>query len=269
MTNRTIAQLFDLTGQVAIVTGAGQGIGRAIALRLAEAGAAVLLVDVDQEAAELVASQLAGHGGLAATLCADVAQVSAARALAQQAAQTFGRLDILINNAGIYPFAAALRVSEEHWDRVTGVNLKGTFFCAQAAAQQMVAEGHGGRIVNLASVDALRPTGNLAPYDAAKGGVLALTGALACEFAQYSITVNALVPGEIATPGAQAAATTLSQEGGVHVEPMDSSAFLARIPLGRLGEPDDVAWVALFLVSGAAEYMTGSCVVVDGGYLLT
>lgn len=268
MTSRTIAQLFDLTGQVAVVTGAGKGIGRVITLRLVEAGAAVLLVDVDREAAEVLATQIANGGGKVAAWSADVSQVSEARALIHQAVQVFGRLDILINNAGIFPFSAALGVSEEHWDRVVGVNLKGTFFCAQAAAQHMIAERHGGRIVQLASVDALRPTGNLAPYDAAKGGVLALTRALAREFAQYGITVNAIVAGEIDTPGSRAAASTLSQEGGVHVEPMDSPAFLARIPLGRLGEPDDVAKAALFLVSGAAEYLTGSCVVVDGGFLL-
>lgn len=272
MTSRTIAQLFDLTSQVAVVTGAGRGIGRAIALRLVEAGAAVVLADVDRAAAEVVATQIANQGGHATAVAADVSQVAEARTVVRQAALAFGRLDILINNAGVFPFAAALRVSEDQWDRVAGVNLKGTFFCAQAAAQQMIAEQHGGRIVNLASVDALRPTGNLAPYDAAKGGVLALTRALAREFAQYSITVNAIVAGEIDTPGSQAAASALSQvsqESGVRVELMDSPAFRARIPLGRLGQPDDVATVALFLVSGAAEYLTGSCVVVDGGYLLT
>jgi 2-deoxy-D-gluconate 3-dehydrogenase len=269
MTSRTIAQLFDLTGQVAAVTGAGKGIGRAIALRLAEAGAAMLLADVDLPAAELVTAEIVKQGGQAAALRADVSRVPEARALVQHTVQTFGRLDILVNNAGIFPFAAALQIDEGQWDGVVGVNLKGAFFCAQAAAAQMIAEGHGGRIVQLASVDALRPTGNLASYDATKGGILALTGALALEFAQYRITVNAIVPGVIDTPGAQAAAETLSQEGGVHVEPMASPAFVARIPLGRLGEPDEVARVALFLVSNAAEYMTGSCVVVDGGYLLT
>jgi 2-deoxy-D-gluconate 3-dehydrogenase len=269
VTSRTIAQLFDLTGQVAAVTGGGKGIGGAIALRLAEAGAAVLVADVDVPAAEQLANEIIGQGGKAAALGADVSQVLDARALVQQAVLAFGRLDILVNNAGIFPFVAALKVEEEHWNHVVGVNLKGAFFCAQAAAAQMIAEGHAGRIVNLASVDTLRPSGNLAPYDATKGGILALTRALALEFAQHHITVNVIMPGEIDTPGAQAAAGTLSQEGGVHVESMDSSAFLARIPLGRLGYPDDVARVALFLVSGAAEYITGSCVVVDGGYLLT
>jgi 2-dehydro-3-deoxy-D-gluconate 5-dehydrogenase len=269
MTSRTIAQLFDLTGKVAAVTGAGKGIGQAIALRLAEAGAAMLLADVDLPAVELVAAEIVEQGGRATTLRMDVSEVPQAQELIQRAVQSFGRLDILVNNAGIFPFAAALQVDEAQWDRVVSVNLKGAFFCAQAAAAHMMAEGHGGRIVQLASVDALRPTGNLASYDASKGGILALTRALALEFAQYRITVNTIVPGEIDTPGTRAAAGTLSQEGGVHVEPMASPAFLARIPLGRLGEPDDVARVVLFLVSDAAEYMTGSCVVVDGGYLLT
>jgi 2-deoxy-D-gluconate 3-dehydrogenase len=251
------------------VTGAGKGIGQAIALRLAEAGAAMLLADVDLPAVELVTAEIVEQGGQATALRADVGEVPQAQELIQRAVQAFGRLDILVNNAGIFPFAAALQVDEAQWDRVVNVNLKGAFFCAQAAAAHMMAEGHGGRIVQLASVDALRPTGNLASYDASKGGILALTRALALEFAQYRITVNAIVPGEIDTPGTQAAAATLSHEGGVHVEPMASPTFLARIPLGRLGEPDDVARVVLFLASDAAEYMTGTCVVVDGGYLLT
>jgi 2-deoxy-D-gluconate 3-dehydrogenase len=138
----------------------------------------VLLADVEVPAAEQLAAEVTGQGSRAAALGADVSQVSNARALVQQAVLAFGRLDILVNNAGIFPFAAALKLGEEHWDHVVGDNLKGAFICAQAAAAQMSAEGHGGRIVNLASGDTLRPSDNLAPYVATKGGILALTRAL-------------------------------------------------------------------------------------------
>ncbi len=181
----------------------------------------------------------------------------------------YGRLDILVNNAGIYPFAAALATSETQWDRVHDVNLRGAFFAAQAAAERMIAQQSGGRILNVASVDAVRPTGNLAAYGASKAGLVMLTKALALELAPHGILVNAIVPGEIVTPGAAKAGEQLRQERGVAVEDMNSPAFLARIPLRRLGTPDDVARVALFLASGLADYITGASVVVDGGYLLT
>jgi 2-deoxy-D-gluconate 3-dehydrogenase len=263
-----LAQLLDLSGKVALVTGAARGIGQAIALRLAEAGAAVMLADIDEAAAREAAEALTASGGHVAAVRADVGRVNDARAMVRRTAEMFGRLDILVNNAGIYPFAAAVRASEEHWDHILDVNLKGAFFAAQAAARQMIAEGHGGRIVNVSSVDALRPTGNLAAYGASKAGLVALTRSLALEWAQYGILVNAIVPGEIVTPGTEAAGAELAQQGGVPVADMRSPAFLARIPLGRLGEPDDVAKVALFLASGLADYLTGSAIVVDGGYTL-
>jgi 2-deoxy-D-gluconate 3-dehydrogenase len=275
-----LSQLLDLSGQVAIVTGGAVGIGRAIAQRLAEAGAAVIIADLDEAAARETAGNIAAGGGRADALRVDVASPDATREMVARTVETFGRLNILVNNAGIYPFAAARDVSEPHWDRVLDVNLKGAFFAAQAAAERMIAQGHGGRIVNIASVDALRPTGNLAPYDASKAGLVMLTRALALEYAPHGILVNAILPGEVVTPGAEKAGEALKaagQEGqageeperGVGVAEMSSAAFLARIPLRRLGRPDDVACVALFLASGLADYLTGSAIVVDGGYLLT
>jgi 2-deoxy-D-gluconate 3-dehydrogenase len=259
----SIPQLFDLKGQTAIVTGGALGIGQAIAFRLAEAGAAVLIADINLEAAEASAQQVRERGGKATALRADASRVADAQAMAREAVRAFGRLDILINNAGIFPFAPALQVSEELWDRVLALDLKGAFFCAQAAAEQMLAAGHGGRIVNIASIDGLHPTGALAHYNAAKGGLIMLTKALALEWGPRGITVNAIAPGAIRTPGAAAA------QPAAGVADMAAASFLRRIPLGRIGEPDDIATVALFLVSRAAAYMTGSLLVVDGGYLLS
>ncbi len=265
----SIQQLFDLSGQVAIVTGGAVGIGQAIAFRLAEAGAAVLVTDVNLEAAQQTARLITERGHRAQAYKADVSQVADAQAMVQEAVQRFGRMDILVNNAGIFPFAPALEMTEQLWDRVLDINLKGTFFCAQAAARQMIKAGSGGRIVNIASIDALHPTGFLAHYDSSKGGVLMQTKSLAKEWGQYGITVNAIAPGSIATPGAAAAAAAPEPAAGQPQETDLMSAFLARIPLGRTGEPDDIATAALFLASRASCYMTGSLLVVDGGYLLS
>jgi 2-deoxy-D-gluconate 3-dehydrogenase len=254
--NPSIPQLFDLTGKVAIVTGGAMGIGQGIAYRLAEAGAAVMITDVNLEAAEATVKQIRSTGGKAEATKADASSVADAKRAVQETVRAFGRLDILVNNAGIYPFAPALEVAEELWDRVLGINLKGLFFSTQAAAQEMVNEGHGGKIVNLASIDALHPTGNLVHYDASKGGVVMVTKALALEFGPHNICINAIAPGGIQTPGASGPSTQEVLQ-----------AFTARIPLRRLGVPDDIAKVALFLASGASDYMTGSVVVVDGGFL--
>lgn len=269
MATGSIQQLFELAGKVALVTGGVRGIGRAVAERLAEAGASVMIADLDGDGAQRAAEQLRGQGYAVAAERADIGNAVQARTSVQKTVDTFGRLDILVNNAGIFPFAAALHTPEEMWERTLAVNLSGAFACAQAAARSMIASGYGGRIVNIASVSALRPSGNLAHYDASKAGLVMLTKSLAREFGQYGITVNAVAPGEIDTPGSRAASTELAQEGGVSVDEMTSPDFLARIPLGRLGTPDDVALAVLFLASGAAAYITGACLVVDGGYLLT
>jgi 2-dehydro-3-deoxy-D-gluconate 5-dehydrogenase len=252
-----LEQLFDLTGKVAIVTGGAMGIGQGIALRLAEAGVAVVIADVSLAAAEETASQIRAAGWKAKAIRADVASVADAKRTVQETVRDFGRLDILVNNAGIYPMVGALEVTEALWDKVLDINLKGLFFYTQAAAQEMVNEGHAGKIINIASIDGLHPTGNLVHYDASKGGVVMVTKALALEFGPRNITVNAIAPGAIQTPGA----------GGSAVPEEMLQAFAARIPMRRMGVPDDIAKVAIFLASSAADYMTGSVVVVDGGVL--
>ena len=270
MTPLTIAQLFDLTGKGAIVTGAAMGIGKAIAFRLAEAGAWVAVTDINMEAANQVVEQIKARGGKAQAIHADASSASDANKVVRVVVETFGRLDILVNNAGIYPHSPALEISEEMWDRVLDINLKGVFFYSQASAQAMIKGGNGGKIVNLTSMEGLHPKEGLAHYVAAKSGVAMLTKALALELATHNILVNAIAPGWTKTPGTKAQVTTLLASGKSANELAEmSKSFMARLPLGRTAEPDDVAKVVLFLVSAAADYMTGGVVVVDGGYLLS
>lgn len=268
MPKLSITQLFDLTGQAAIVTGGAKGIGQGIALRLAEAGAAVMIADVDLAAAQDTAQLIHQQGGKADVCRADLGQISAAQQTVDTTIQAFGRLDILVNNAGIFPFASALEMTEEQWDHVLDINLKGAFFFAQAAARGIIAGKHTGSMINIASVDAFHPTGFLAHYDASKGGMRMLTKSLAMEFAPYNLRVNAIAPGGINTPGAASGTATMLQASHANISQV-AEQFLARIPLKRMGEPDDIAMVALFLASAASAYMTGDCLIVDGGYLLS
>lgn len=264
----TITQLFDLTGKNALVTGAAKGIGQAIALRLAEAGAEIMVADIDLDSAQETVTRIESLGGKATLIRLDTSNVADARAVIENITQTGGRCDILVNNAGIFPFATALDLTEASWDQVLDVNLKGSFFLAQAVAKAMIAGGCGGSIVNIASIDGLHPTGNLAHYDASKGGLVMLTKSLAKEWGPQGIRVNAIAPGSIATPGAAAATSASMPSTSISSVGMMES-FLARIPLGRTGEPDDIATAVLFLVSHAASYVTGSLLLVDGGYLLS
>jgi 2-deoxy-D-gluconate 3-dehydrogenase len=267
MTTPTISQLFDLTGKVAVVTGGAMGIGQGIAFRLAEAGAAVVVTDINLEAANETVEQIKTNGGKAVALKADAGSVTDAKMVVEKTVEYFDRLDILVNNAGIFPMSPAMQITENLWDKVLDINLKGAFFYSQAAAEKMIKAGKGGRIVNIASIDALHPTGNLVHYDSSKGGVLMMTRSLALELGKYGIAVTGVAPGGIQTPGAS------FTSGPVTLDPAQLEAmmkgFLARIPLGRQGVPDDIAKAVLFLVSGAADYITGQTIVVDGGFLLS
>ncbi len=259
----TLAQLYDLNGKVAVVTGAAKGIGQGIANRLAEAGATVLLVDVDADGAQASAGAIEERGGTASSAVADLSTVDGANAAVATAIERYGRIDVLVNNAGIYPMMPALQLSEEVWDRTLNLNLKGVFFASQAAVRAMVDSG-GGAIINIASVDAIKPIGNLPHYDASKGGVVMLTKSLAKDLGPLGVRVNAIAPGAIQTPGTVA---QMPDEIPPDVAAM-AAQLTAAMPLQRMGEPDDIARTAVFLACPASEYLTGSTVVVDGGMLL-
>lgn len=260
-----LADLFDLTGRTAVVTGAAMGIGRAVAARLATAGAAVVIADVDAEAAAAAARELAADGHDVLAVGVDVADADEVRALFESAVRWRGSVDVLVNNAGIFPASPVLEMSVEQFDRVQGVNLRGAFLCSQQAGLRMRDQGTGGVILNITSIDALHPSSvGLAHYDASKHGLWGFTKNLALELAPFGIRVNALAPGAVATPGA----TSAQPAGDIDPQEMLAS-FLKRIPLRRIGQPDDIARIAVVLVCDVSSYMTGTQVVVDGGVLLS
>ena len=254
---------FDLEGKIAVVTGGAMGIGHAIASRLVEAGASVVIADYDQEKAEAAAAGLnALMPGRATSVQADIAADGAGAAVVAKAIEAFGRLDIFVNNAGIYPFEPLLDMRVETLDRVLAVNLRGTILASQAAARQMVAQGVGGRIINIASVDGIHPSMvGLAAYDASKGGVVMFTKNLALELAPHGILVNAIAPGGVFTEGVR-------RMQGLDDAAAEPPASGVNIPLGRMARPDEIATVAVFLAAPASSYMTGDIVVVDGGMLI-
>jgi len=254
----SLTQLIDLAGRTAVVTGGAMGIGRAIASRLHEAGANIVLADRD-DAVATVAAGIAGERTDAVVgLHADVADPRDAARMTTCAVEHFGSIDILVNNAGIYPNCPFLDMEPTLFRRVVDVNLAGVFHCTQSAARRMVEQGRGGRIINITSIDALHPSMvGLAHYDASKHGVWGFTKNIALELAPHGIWVNALAPGGVATPGA----------GDVDEE--TSAAFAQTIPMRRMADPDDIARMVVVLASDLASYMTGAQIVVDGGKLLT
>jgi len=250
---------FDLTGKAALVTGAARGIGFACARRLREAGADVLLVDVDADAAAVAREHLAAGsapGGVAVQVL-DVAEPGTANSAVQGCVNAFGVLDALVNNAGIYPLASFDEITPEHIQRVLAVNVEGLILMTQAAALQMTDQGRGGAIVNLASVGALRglTPGHLT-YGASKGAVISFTRRAAGALGSDGIRVNAIAPGAIDTSGVLGL-------GGDNVLPDG-----LRVPAGGMGTPDDIATVAVFLASDAARDVNGVTIVVDGGLLV-
>ena len=248
-----------LKDKVALITGGGSGIGRATALRFATEGACVVVSDVDEAGVNETVHLVAEAGGKTVAVVGNVSARADAQKMVEAATSHFGRLDILINNAGINRDALAVRVkdgdvkmmSEEQWDSVMAVNLKGTFLCAQAASVPMMAQKHG-RIVNTSSIGALGNVGQ-ANYSASKAGVIGLTKTLALEWARFNITVNCVAPG----------ATKTRMTAGIPENIM--AGLLEKIPFRRLAEPEEIAAAHVFFASDDAGYVTGQVLFVDGG----
>jgi NAD(P)-dependent dehydrogenase (short-subunit alcohol dehydrogenase family) len=250
----------ELDGRVAIVTGAGSGIGRGVALLLASEGAAVIVFDRDAAAAEATAHQVAADGGRAAVCTGDVTVSADCHRAVSQAVDRFGRLDVVINSAGIIRRADVVATTEDEWDRVMDVNAKSIFLFGKHAVPVMAAGG-GGSIVNIASGWGLKGGANAAAYCASKGAAVLLTRAMAIDHGPQSIRVNCVCPGDTDTPMLRDEARQLGES---------DEAFLAEAaarPLARLGTPQDMAQAVLFLVSDRSSWVTGASLVVDGGGL--
>ena len=256
---RDIRTVFSLAGRAAVVTGAGQGLGRGIAEGFAQYGAEVAVIDIDGQTASRVADDINADGGRAISLTCDVSDQRQAQSAVKEAIQALGKIDILVANAGIGDRNAAEDMRIEQWDRVLDTNLRGVWLFDQEVGRHMIERGAGGSIVNVASVAGLvgLTTGN-ANYSASKGGVIALTRDLAVEWAPHGIRVNAVAPAQIKTP--------LILEL-IKAKPETEAYFLSKLPLGRLADVEDIVGPVVFLASDAAAWTTGHVLVVDGGNL--
>jgi len=256
MESTPLDQLLDFRGKVVLVTGGGRGIGTGIAQRFAQAGAAVAVSYRTSEAgARAVVELIQASGGRALAVRADVRHKDEVEAMVSTTVMELGRLDVLVNNAGAQPLVPLLEMTEAQWDEVVDTNLRGVFLCTQVAAAQMILQGAGGAIVNIASIEAENPAAQHSHYDASKAGVVMHTRAAARELGPHGIRVNSVSPGVIWQEGIEAA-----WPDGVH-------RYLKAVPLGRLGSFQDVADACLFLASPAARWITGADLVVDGGVM--
>lgn len=251
-----VQTLLNFTGKTVIVTGSGSGLGQGIAKRFAEAGAQVVVhYRASAEGAQTLVKQIVDNGGRALAVQGDLSKEADAMRLVQETVAAFGRVDGLINNAGVYPLASVLEMTGAQWDEVIDANLRSAFLCTQAAAKQMVAQGGGGAIVNITSIEAENPAPHHSHYNAAKAGVFMFTRSSAAELAVHGIRVNAVAPGLI------------WREGLERAWPDGVQRWLKTAPLQRLGLPEDVADACLFLASPAARWITGASLTVDGGVM--
>lgn len=246
--------MFDLNGKVAVVTGAGRGIGKEIALTLARAGAKIILTDISDSIFE-VAKEIEALKTEAYPIKCDVSNVNQTEAFSEKALEKFGAIDILVNNAGIYPQKPFIEMTNDDWNKVLQINLYGTFHCTKTVLPGMIKRKYG-KIINIASIaGAVVAFNNLVHYSASKAAIAGFTKSLALEMAPYGININAIAPGPIDVSGAPLDEVILFQ-------------MVKTIPIGRMGKPIDIANLALFLVSDESNFITGQCIVSDGGYTL-
>ena len=250
-------QLFDLSGKVAIITGASRGLGKAAAIALSEAGANVALVGRDSGTLAPVEKELIEqHSRKALAVQCDVSDHGQVRAMVQEVLTKFGKIDILVNSAGIIVRKEITDVTDEDWNRVIHTNLDGTYYCCTEAGKSMIARGEGGKIINVGSLGSVLGLPDRVSYAASKAGVLSLTRTFAGEWAKFGINVNAIGPGYFRTK-----LTTRLQE-----DEIKSRELVARIPMHRWGEPEDLQGTFVFLASHASDYVTGQMIWVDGGF---
>ena len=257
---------YELDNQAAIVTGGGRGIGRGIALRLALEGAPVTVADLNEKAAEEVAGEIRSRGGQAISLKVDVTQKADANHMVSETASVFGRLDILVNNAGVVTITPALEIDEADWDLHMNVNAKGVLLCSQAASRQMIAQGHGGRIITIVSTAGKLPSKgmHIAAYVASKHAAVGLTQQMSLELAPHGILMNSVFPGIVDTEMLRGMHRRIAADSGEAYEDVRARA-VNLIPLGRLQGPEDVANMVAFLASSDANYSVGQCFDANGG----
>jgi len=256
--NKTISKFCDLKGKVAIITGAAKGMGEAHSLKLASAGAKVVLTDIDLAGCQQVAEKIKQMRGEALVIKCDTSKKTDIDTVVAETLKKFGKIDILVNNAGVYPFEPFLEMKEENFEKVININLKGYFLMAQACAKEM-AKQKSGSIVNISSI-AMGQVGmgfaGLTHYCASKGGIVAMAEAMALELAPMGIRVNCISPGSIDTPGTHT----------MNMDEKTKQAMLEPIPMKRSGSAEEIANAVLFLASDESSYMTGSVMVIDGGW---
>ena len=250
---------FSLEGRVAVVTGAGRGLGKEMAFAMAGAGASLVLVSRTEEEIRKVAEQIAGLGKKAIAVPADVTKYEQVKNMAERAITEFGRIDILVNNAGTHIEGDFLDFPEEQWRELVAVNIEAIFVCTQVIGRYLVKQ-RSGKIINITSMNAVRPRPKGVVYDSTKGAILTFTKALAREWARYGVNVNAVGPGYFLTPLMQ----SLMDRDGVDEKSLAKKA----IPLGRMGRPEELGPLVVYLASSASDFMTGECIYIDGGTLI-